>query len=322
MITLETIDVTVLEPRLKHPTIFKKFEETNQGEGFVISNDHDPKPLYYQLLAEQGNVFSWEYLESGPDRWQVKIAKYPEGASESSIGEIVASDYRKAEIFKKYSIDFCCGGKKTLTQVCTDKKLDVLEIEKELRSLNLPKSLPSQDYMAWDLNFLIDHVLHTHHEYVKTATPVLLEYTKKLARVHGPNHPELIELAAKFNEVANELESHMQKEEQVLFPYIKELSLIKNESATSGSCSFGSIKNPIWMMENEHDAVGTMLKDMRAMTNNYSIPEDACTTYKVAFFKLNEFEEDLHQHIHLENNIMFPKSILLENEIIFSKKLS
>ncbi len=319
MITLETIDVTVLEPRLKHPTIFNKFDQIKKGDAFVISNDHDPKPLYYQLLAERGNVFSWEYLENGPEIWQVKIEKYPEGTSEASIGELVASDYRKAEIFKKHHIDFCCGGKKTLTQVCADKKLDIVEIERELRSLNLAKSLPSQDYMAWDLNFLVDHVLHTHHAYVKTSTPILLEYTKKLARVHGPNHPELIELAEKFNEVANELESHMQKEEQVLFPYIKELCAVTDEAKQSGSCSFGSIKNPIWMMENEHEAVGAILNDMRSMTNNYSLPEDACTTYKVTFLKLNEFEEDLHQHIHLENNIIFPKSILLENEISVAK---
>jgi regulator of cell morphogenesis and NO signaling len=111
METITTIDVTIIEPKLKHPTIFKKFDSLNGGEAFIILNDHDPKPLYYQLLGERGNIFTWDYIEAGPEQWLVKI-KRNDSSSEPSIGELVAKDFRKAEIFKKHNIDFCCGGKK------------------------------------------------------------------------------------------------------------------------------------------------------------------------------------------------------------------
>lgn len=313
--TLEKIDVTLLEPRLKHPTIFKRFNELNKGEAFVIHNDHDPKPLYYQLLAEEGNTFSWEYLESGPVFWEVKIARNSDFEKEKTVGELVAEDFRKAEVFKKFKIDFCCGGKKTLAQVCKEKKLDLLQLEKELKEVNPQNHIASQNYNTWSLDFLVDYILNTHHNYVKSAIPLLLEFTHKVARVHGEQHPEVITLAEKFNLVADDLQSHLLKEETVLFPYIKELVQVQKNHSAVNEGGFGTVKNPIRMMEHEHETVGKLLGEMRELTNNYTPPASACTTYKVMFLKLNEFEEDLHQHIHLENNILFPKSIQLETEL-------
>lgn len=315
MTTLERIDVTVLEPRLKHPTVFKKFLELQKGGAFVISNNHDPKPLYYQLLSEHGTTFSWEYLKSGPELWEVKIAKHPDSETERTIGELVAEDFRRAEIFKKHKIDFCCGGKKKLSEVCKDKQLNFGQIEKELNQSNTKTTVASQDYNAWSLDFLVDYILNTHHSYVKSSIPVLLEYTHKVSKVHGHEHPEVIVLAEKFEKVAEELQSHMLKEEMVLFPYVKELVEIQKKGISAMLGSFGSVKNPVQMMEHEHEAVGGMLKYMRELTDNYTPPASACTTYKVMFLKLNEFEEDLHQHIHLENNILFPKSIQLEADL-------
>jgi regulator of cell morphogenesis and NO signaling len=113
--------VTLLEPRQKHPTIFVRFDELNEGESLIIHNDHDPKPLYYQLIGERGNIFSWEYLEEGPEWWKVKISKRNLGEKEETLGEIAVKDLRKAEVFKKYGIDFCCGGKKTVKEACAEK---------------------------------------------------------------------------------------------------------------------------------------------------------------------------------------------------------
>lgn len=310
---IELLDVTAIEPKLKHPTIFQKFDALDSGNAFIIKNDHDPKPLYYQLIGERGDVFTWEYLESGPEHWKVKIKKNT-FFSESTIGEIVAKDFRKAEIFKKYNIDFCCGGKKTVTQACNEKKVDYMLVEKELSILDMAKTTPSQKFDEWNLDFLVDYILNTHHEYVKKAIPLLIEYTGKVAKVHGGKHPEVITIAQKFNEAADELNGHMCKEEQILFPYIKQLVLAKTNNLKTPYAAFGTIKNPIQMMEHEHDAVGEIFKEIKEISNNFTPPQDSCTTYKVSFLKLKEFEEDLHQHIHLENNILFPKSLKLEHQ--------
>lgn len=312
MTTISKIDVTVLEPRMKHPTIFKKFDEITAGESFIISNDHDPKPLYYQLLGERGNIFSWEYIENGPDNWLVKIQKN-NSTIEDSIGELVAKDLRKAEVFKKFNIDFCCGGKKTLSQVCNDKQINIKDIESELEKLDSTSESVSQNYNEWSLDFLVDFIINTHHKYVKNSLPILLEYTAKVAKVHGKEHLEVVAIYDLFKEASDELNLHMMKEETILFPYIKQL--VNEKNSVNEGCSFGTVKNPIRMMEHEHDVVGNIFKTIRGLSNDYTPPEDACTTYKLSYKKLEEFENDLHQHIHLENNILFPKSIKLESEL-------
>ncbi len=316
METIEILDVTVIEPKFKHPTIFQKFDALIQGESFIIHNDHDPKPLYYQLLGERGNIFIWQYLEEGPDYWKVKISKLKAGEKEPSIGDLVAKDFRKAEIFKKFGIDFCCGGKKTLSKVCDEKGLDVVQIEKELKAIDEKQKLSSQDFNNWTPDFLVDYILNTHHKYIAEAIPILYEYTQKVAKVHGDRHPETIEIANGFLKVIEDLIPHMKKEEEILFPYIKKLVEVdKNATAFDLSC-FGTVNNPIKMMELEHEAVGNEMEAINILTNGYTPPIDACTTYRVSFAKLKEFEDDLHQHIHLENNILFPKIIELEAQVV------
>ncbi|MDP1747544.1 MAG: iron-sulfur cluster repair di-iron protein [Bacteroidota bacterium] len=315
METLNILDVTVLEPRLKHPTIFQKFDELEKGDAFIIHNDHDPKPLYYQLLAERGNVFTWQYQEEGPEWWKVQISKLKEGEKEATIGELVTKDFRRAEVFKKFGLDFCCGGKKTLTKACKEKGLDVVQIEKELKAIEEIPSAPSQDYNTWDLDFLADYILNTHHKYVTQAIPVILEYTQKVAKVHGERHPEAIEIANNFVKVADELMRHMVKEENVLFPYIKKLAAAQKSGTMVEPPHFGSIANPVNMMEAEHEEVGNVMEKINTLSYGYTPPADACTTFRLSYAKLKEFEDDLHQHIHLENNILFPKAIALENDL-------
>lgn len=316
METVDIIDVTVIEPRLKHPTIFQKFDALEKGETFIIHNDHDPKPLYYQLLAERGNVFTWQYLEEGPVWWKVQISKLKEGEKEATIGELVSKDFRKAEVFKKFGLDFCCGGKKTLTKACKEKGLDVVQIEKELNAIEEIPTAPSLDYNKWELDFLAEYILNTHHKYVTHAIPIIYEYTQKVAKVHGDRHPEAIEIAGDFLKVADELNRHMMKEENVLFPYIKKLAEAKKNGTAVEPPPFGTIQNPIRMMELEHVEVGDVMENINRLTNAYAPPADACTTFRLSFAKLKEFEEDLHQHIHLENNILFPKAIELEKELL------
>ncbi|KAA5539970.1 iron-sulfur cluster repair di-iron protein [Adhaeribacter rhizoryzae] len=315
METLDFLDVTVIEPRLKHPTIFNRFDALAGGEYFVIHNDHDPKPLYYQLLGERGNIFKWEYLSQGPEIWEVRITKLNPKEGET-IGELVAKDYRKAEIFKKYGLDFCCGGKKSVARACQEKGISLAQVEQELNALTETPVARSQNFGAWDLSFLADYIENTHHTYVRESLPALTEYTTKIARVHGEKHPELIAIAQHFTAIAAELNAHMPKEERVLFPYIRRLNEADKAGVSVVTPGFGSIQNPINMMEMEHEAAGNSLEAIRELSDNYTVPVDGCTTYRLAFAKLQEFESDLHQHIHLENNILFPKAIALEQKVL------
>jgi regulator of cell morphogenesis and NO signaling len=315
METLNIIDVTIIEPRRKHPTIFENFDALSEGEAFIIHNDHDPKPLYYQLIGERGNIFKWEYLAEGPEIWQVKIAKNRADEKDPTIGELVTSDFRKAEVFKKYGLDFCCGGKKTLEQACKTKGLDVVQIEKELKEIETLPPMPSEDYNNWDIGFLTDYILNTHHKYVRKAIPVIFEYTQKVAKVHGQNHPEAVKIADLFLQITDELNRHMCKEEDVLFPYFKHLQVADDNGMKIEAASFGKVENPINMMEHEHDTVGKLFDEIKTLSDNYTPPSDACTTYKLSYAKLKEFEDDLHKHIHLENNILFQKAIELEAKL-------
>jgi len=313
---METLDVTKIEPRLKHPTIFQHYDALLGGEAFIIHNDHDPKPLYYQLIAERGETFNWEYLDEGPEFWKVRITKLNLGEKSSTIGELVAADYRKAEVFRKFGLDFCCGGAKTLKDACSKRGVNVEEVEAALEQIENMPITSGQDFNSWSLDFLADYILATHHKYVVNSLPMLYELTRKVARVHGDRHPELLEIASHFNNVAEELSSHMQKEEHILFPYIKELYNAKVAGSKISPPPFGTIQNPINMMEAEHVAVGDEFETIKTLSNNYTLPVDACTSYRVLFSKLEEFEKDLHQHIHLENNILFPKAIELEKELL------
>lgn len=310
------LDVTLIEPREKHPTIFAKFDLLKEGESLTIHNDHDPKPLYYQLLGERGNIFTWEYLEEGPEWWKVRISKRISGEKDETLGQIAAKDLRKALVFKKYGIDFCCGGKKTIKEACAEKGLDVTLVEKELQETekNIPNSnnLPFND---WSIDFLADYVVNTHHTYVRKNLPELVFYSNKVSRVHGGRHPELIKINQLVEEINNELNSHMQKEEIVLFPYVKQLVAAKKSGESLPSSHFGTVRGPINMMEMEHELVGKNYEEIKKLTINYSLPADACMSYSMLYRLLEEFENDLNIHIHLENNIMFPKAIEIETEL-------
>jgi regulator of cell morphogenesis and NO signaling len=310
------LNVTVLEPRMKHPTIFARFDELKEGESLTIHNDHDPKPLYYQLLGERGNIFNWEYLENGPNEWKVKISKIVAGSNNETLGELVTKDFKKALIFKKYGLDFCCGGKKTVKEACAEKNLDVTIIEQELQQLDKNPKQNSLPYDKWSLDFLIDHIVNTHHLYVNTTIADMYYYAKKVMSVHGNAHPELLQIEQLTKSVKEELLEHMVKEEQILFPYIK--SLVTSELTGQPVChqSFGTVKNPIKMMETEHETVGESLAQIRKLTNNYSLPADACSSYNLLYKMLEDFEGDLQVHIHLENNILFPKAIALEKKLL------
>jgi regulator of cell morphogenesis and NO signaling len=315
--TIENVlNVTLLEPRLKHPTIFRMFDELQGGENLIIHNDHDPKPVYYQLLGERGNIFKWEYLEQGPQWWKVRITKNGSDEKDETIGQIAASDIRKAEIFKKYGLDFCCGGKKTVKEACASKGLDVTKIEQELQQADKNVSTRPMPYNDWSLDFLVDYIINTHHAYIRKTLPEIRGYAAKVLKVHGAQHPELKHIQPLVENINDELIPHMTKEEKILFPYIKQIVQAKNENRSLQTSGFNSVQTPINVMEMEHDIVAEDLEEIKTLSNNYTIPQDACASYNLLYKMLSEFEDDLHTHIHLENNILFPKVIELEKQLL------
>lgn len=232
-----------------------------------------------------------------------------------TLSEIVAQDFKAAAVFEKYNLDFCCGGNKPVSEACREKGVDYREVMEEIESVER-LNRNSDRYDDWSPDFLIDYILNNHHTYVARMIPVIASHTRKIASVHGENHPELIKAASVFERVYKDLRQHMMKEEQILFPFIRQLVNAKNNGRKAEGPYFGSVKNPIRMMEAEHQAAGDELHEIRNLTNNYFIPEDACETYKATMLELKEFEEDLHKHVYLENYILFPKSIDLEQELL------
>ncbi|MGV3527443.1 MAG: iron-sulfur cluster repair di-iron protein [Flavisolibacter sp.] len=307
------LNVTQIEPRLKHPTIFKHFDALQPGQAFRILNDHDPKPLYYQMLGERGNIFTWNYLEKGPQWWKVEIRKNDVDGGET-VGEIAAKDLRKAEVFKKYGIDFCCGGKKSLKQACEEKGLDVEIVEAELENPVVTVS-SANNYNGWEPDFLADYIYNQHHVYYYNEMPVIRQLAMKVTQHHGDNHPELRHVYSLLGQLVQELDVHFIREERVLFPFIKALVQAKRTGDMEALNSQPSLTEPVRMMEVDHEAAGEILAEVQRITNNYTPPADACNSYQFFYKKLKEFDEDLHQHIHLENNILFPKALKLDKEI-------
>lgn len=240
---------------------------------------------------------------------------------ESKIGEIVAENFRAAQVFEKYGLDFCCGGKKSIGEVCFNKGINPDELIQTLSQINGNTGTATADFNSWPLDFLIDYIVNKHHLYVKKSLPVISAHADKVAFKHGGNHEETVKIAELFSNVKDELEVHLQKEERMLFPYIKNLLETERSGEEASYPPFGSIENPIKVMEIEHDAAGKIMAEISAQSSSFAPPEDACTTYRVLYQELKEFEDDLHVHIHLENNILFPKAIELEKKLSNHKPL-
>jgi len=233
--------------------------------------------------------------------------------TQKQIGQFVAEDFRTAAIFSNYGIDFCCKGNRTIEEVCEKNKIDSNELLGKLLEVKLQKTNQSIDYKSWPLDLLVDYIEKKHHRYVEEKTPVLLQFLDKLCNVHGERHPELFQINMLFKGCAGALASHMKKEELILFPFIKKMVKAKLNDQIIEAPQFGTVNNPVAMMMEEHENEGERFRQISKLSNNYKAPEDGCNTYKVTYAMLDEFEKDLHLHIHLENNILFPEAVKLEN---------
>lgn len=235
------------------------------------------------------------------------------------IGRIVADDFRTASVFSNFGIDFCCKGGITLEEACKNHDVIPERLISDLESIT--KEPHAFGYHDMNLEELVNHVLDIHHVYVKDALPILQTFLEKLCKVHGERHPELFDIREEMMAIKNELEQHMQKEERILFPFLIALHRANSDGFPLSLPHFKHVENPITMMEEEHEMAGDRLRKISTLTNAYTPPAGACQTYRVTFEMLQEFENDLHTHIHLENNMIFPQSIELHNKF-FASKLS
>jgi regulator of cell morphogenesis and NO signaling len=221
-----------------------------------------------------------------------------------TIGEIVSLNILYADVFQKRGIDYCCKGHIPLADI---KGISIQELINELHeAVNTQETIIDFDKMS--ISELIYFIEKTYHSYRKNVTPDILFLLKKIKTKHGKIHPELVQMYELFSKSAEDLSHHMYKEEHALFPYINDLQ----NNVRNNKSSFESIQNPIFILQKEHENEGLIFEKLRSISNSYIPPEDACNSYKLTFFKLNEFEEKLHKHIHLENNILFPKAITLD----------
>jgi regulator of cell morphogenesis and NO signaling len=229
----------------------------------------------------------------------------------TTIRDIVAQDFRAAAVFQRHRIDFCCGGDRPIAEACQAKGLDpALVIAEVEAATNIPGDVPR--FGEWELDFLANYIVANHHAYVRKAVANITTHVRKVAAVHGERHPEAIEIARHFDAVAQDLLQHMVKEERMLFPYISQLAQAVREGSQPPVAPFGTVANPIRAMESEHQRAGDLMAEIRRLSGDFTPPADACTTYKVSYQELEEFEGDLHRHVHLENNVLFPKALDLE----------
>ena len=230
---------------------------------------------------------------------------------ERTVGEMVVEQPSRARVFEQFGIDYCCGGKIPLTEACATRGVDHAAVLEALHEVEANASAASdKDWSEESMTTLVDHIVTTHHAYLREEFPRLTKMTARVAEVHGERHSELLEVRDVFAALRDELEQHMQKEEVILFPMIKQLD--SGVTAAAGHC--GGIANPIAMMEHEHDSAGDGLGTLRDLTGGFVPPDDACNTYRVMLDALAKLEADLHQHIHKENNILFPRALAAETD--------
>ena len=234
----------------------------------------------------------------------------------ATVGEIVAADYRAATIMERFGIDFCCGGWLPLADACARASADQTEVQRALDALPKQNTVEADlaDVARWPLDRLIDHIVGTHHRHVRQVVPVIAQHLAIIREQHGGRHRELACIADSFDQMSADLERHMLKEERILFPYVNELTRFEREGHPANQSPFGTIVNPILMLEREHRDASHHLHVIRELTDDYTTPADGCATYRTCMAELDDFERDFHRHIHLENNLLFPRAVALEGK--------
>jgi regulator of cell morphogenesis and NO signaling len=233
--------------------------------------------------------------------------------AERTVRDLASSEPGAPRVFEKFGIDYCCGGERSLGDACLAANVSVAEVARALDHLQPQET--ERDWQKSSLADLAKYIVQKHHGFVRSEIQRLTPLFSKVISVHGTNHPEIANVQSSFHDLSDELTLHLMKEERMLFPYIEQLEIAAQNGIQPAPPMFGTVRNPVRMMMMEHDSAGELLKHMRQITNNYTVPDDACASFKALYQALQEFETDLHQHIHLENNILFPRAVELESRV-------
>ena len=235
--------------------------------------------------------------------------------TEKTIRELALENAGATRVFEELGIDYCCGGNRTLTQACCAASISIDRVLESLEAAqhSSPAGPKNRDWQAAPLDGLVSHITNTHHKHTREEITRLAPLFAKVCSVHGANHPELFELRDIFAGLSQELTAHLMKEEMVLFPYIIRMEEAVTEKSPILPPPFGTVRNPVSMMVHEHDSAGSALRALREISHGYAAPPDACVSFQTLYKALGDFESDLHQHIHLENNILFPRAIEMES---------
>ena len=237
--------------------------------------------------------------------------------SNMTVREIALEAPLTTRVFEEFKIDFCCGGRIPFNEACQKAGVDPAVVQAKLDTILANKSSGTdQTAERKPITELIDHIVSTHHVFTRSEIGRLLPLMEKVASRHGENHPELLEIKSLFQEIAEELLLHMRKEEAVLFPYIEQVDVASSGRLPIPLAHFGTVQNPVRMMMFEHDKAGDILRKMRELSVDYSAPPDSCPSFKGLYAGLEDLERDLHQHIHLENNVLFPQAIDAERSLL------
>lgn len=233
---------------------------------------------------------------------------------ETTVRDVVVQIPESTRVFERLNIDYCCGGNRPLMDACDSAGVEVDAVIEMLTALDQPGATQSDamNFQKLSLAELINHILETHHVFTKSELDRIKVLTDKVLGAHGDRHPELLKVSDLFQRLSGDLKLHMFKEEQVLFPYIVKMENADTQGRPFPSAPFGAVRNPVRMMTMEHDAAGEILRELRAVTSDYRVPPDGCMSYQTLYQALENLEKDLHQHIHLENNILFPKAVEVE----------
>jgi len=271
----------------------------------MLAENREAKKILAELGALLGAAAQPETSASSKRKENMTLT------ATKSVRELAVEVPNATRVFEELGIDYCCGGDRPLEEACASANLAVDDVLRALeQGSDASASVTACDWNTTSLGELVVHIVNKHHTFVKSETPRLQKLIAKVAGVHGQKHPELQQVQTAFSELADELAAHMLKEERILFPYVKQMA----SGAGCGPSCFGTVQNPIRVMMLEHDNAGEKLREIRWATNNYKLPTDACVSYSSLFAALVEFEQDLHQHIHLENNILFPRVVRMECE--------
>ncbi len=252
----------------------------------------------------------------------IMIETYPTGITENSCAaDIVKQHYATASVFKKYGIEYCCGGKWPLKLVCDTREIDkedlILELQKASRSISIPATLPFEN---WKIDFLTDYIINVHHQYLRQSLPIISEQLGRFVSEHQNKYPPLTELEAQFNYLHKTMTPHLQQEEEIIFPYIRQISHAYESRETYASLLIRTLRKPVEeIMHQEHDILEKVLRKFRSLTNNYTPPEASCTSHRLSYSLLRELDNDLVQHVYLENEILFPRAIAMEKELLERK---